>query len=121
MNLTDGGPRVSDAELDSKASASLGNDFMEGLRSGSYAARGQLHKLAGYAINAAGFDGSEQNAKAAVDSAYSQAHAQDLVPLSGVHDVSSGLRYGAGMLGQAGAAACTASRSASNSTASRWQ
>ena len=100
MNLTDGWPRVSDAELNSKANEGLGTDFMQGLRSGGYAARGQLHKLAGTTMDAVGLDGSEQNAKSAVDSAYSQAHGQDLVPFHDIKDVSSGLRWGAGMLGQ---------------------
>lgn len=78
----------------------LAETFGQGLRSGGYAARGQLHKVAGTVMDAVGLDGSTQNAKAKVDAAYSQAHGQDLTPLGDVHDVSSGLRWAAGTAGQ---------------------
>ena len=78
----------------------LGETFGQGLRSGGYAARGQLHKLAGTTMDALGFDGSTQNAKSKVDAAYAQAEGQDLVPLHDVNGLRSGARWAAGMAGQ---------------------
>lgn len=78
----------------------LGDLAVQGLRSGLYQAKGQVHKLAGTVMDAAGMDGSTQNAKSKVANAYAQAEGRDLVPLDDVHDVRSGLRWAAGTAGQ---------------------
>ncbi len=79
----------------------LGDLFSQGLRSAALDARGKINKLAGTAMDAAGLDGSDRNAASLRDKAYSQVEGKNLVPFDDVHDVRSGLRYGAGMLGGA--------------------
>ena len=79
---------------------SLGDDFSAGLRSGGYAMRGQLNTLAGTAMDAVGLGGSDRRAASQWDRAQAQVAGQNLVPMSGVHDLHSGLRYAAGTVGQ---------------------
>jgi hypothetical protein len=95
-----GGAKLStDTEEALPVEPGLGELVGQGLRSGGYDTRGKLHKLAGTVMDANGLDGSEQNAASLRDRALSQAAGKDLVPLSDVKDIRSGLRYAAGTVG----------------------
>lgn len=72
---------------------------VRGLRAGTYTMRGQASKLAGTAMGALGLDGSGRMAASAEDQAAAQRQNEGLTQLHDVHDVRSGLRWGAGALG----------------------
>jgi hypothetical protein len=78
----------------------LSEDFGKGLRSGAYAARGQLNTLAGTAMDTVGLDGSGRRAASAEDQASAADEAQGLTQLHEVNGLRSAGHYAAGALGQ---------------------
>lgn len=77
----------------------LADDFDQGLRAGVYGAKANVNKLAGTAMDAAGFDGSARHAASAEALTEARRAGSNLVPLDQVDGLRSGLRWAAGATG----------------------